>query len=250
MLGPAPQTKANDIIQRLSAIRRGQRFIGKDFVYARLVRDIDIHLNISKTEGWVLKGMLASCIGDLKATEHALNNALRLRVGSESYGNIISTYAGVGMCSRAVAFFQDYGEPEKGQFSNLLLYGLTCGAFQTAVSYWDKAEKMQIDLSAIDPETVDNARLVASILKANNIDDSYVASYLDLAGKVFTEQGRFFDVAFSVFVDESIVGHATINLVIEGGHKEAFEFNKVLARKEIESNIVKYPCLDVVFSAD
>ena len=236
------------IIDSLNTLRNKGRFVQKgDIEWHRIGFQIDGLISFNPTQGWLLRGVWHSLMGNTQDIHNSIHNVYRLTRSVPVLLDVIGIYTSHGMPSATTQVYAFAANPAHGDLLKALPYAVATGSLQQTVEYLDKAQELGMDL-ADSHELIQKVRAAAGMLDAHGISDDVLAKHLDLAGEVMREDQRFQSLP-NLRLPADATESFLIEYTVDCGLDEAAAFNQSLSEKEKAAGILKSPVYRVIFTA-
>ena len=236
------------ILDSLNILRSKGRFIQKGNVeWHRIGFQIDGLINFNPAQGWLMRGVWHSLMGNTRDIHNSIRNVYRLTRSVPVLLDVIGIYVSHGMPSATTRVYAYAANPTHGDLQHALPYAVATGSFQQTIEHLDKAQELGVDLTD-NSELIQKIRAAASLLDAHGITDEALARHLDLAGEVMREDQRFQSLP-NLHLPAEAPESLLIEYLVDCEPAEIFAFNQSLSEKEKAAGIVKSPAYNVVFTA-
>ncbi len=241
----SPEQRVLDI---LNTLRNRGRFVPKGSIeWHRVGFQIDGLINFNPAQGWLMRGLWHSLMGNTQDIHNSVRNVYRLTRSIPALLDVIGIYTSHGMPSATNQVYAYAANPTHGDLLHALPYAVATGSLQQTVEHLDKAQELGIDLAGHD-ELISKIRTATSLLNAHGITDQALARHLDLAGEVMRENQRFQGLP-NLHLPEKDPGSFLIEYLVDCEPAEIFAYNHSLAEKEKVAGIGKNPAYSIVFTA-
>ena len=236
------------ILQNLNSLKSNGRFIQKGNIeWHRIGFQIDGLINFNPAQGWLMRGVWHSLMGNTQDIHSSIRNVYRLTRSVPVLLDVIGIYTSHGMPSAATQVYAYAANPAHGDLLKALPYAVATGSLQQTVEYLDKARELGMDMAG-SHELIQKIRVAARMLDAHGISDDVLARHLDLAGEVMREDQRFQSLP-NLHLPAGSPESFLIEYTVDCGPDEAAAFNQSLSGKEKAAGILKSPVYNIIFTA-
>lgn len=241
-------TPEKRILDILEGLRRNGRFVTKGSIeWHRVGFQIDGLINFNPSQGWLMRGLWHSLMGNTQDIHNSIRNVYRLTRSIPVLLDVIGIYASHGMPSAVTQVYAYAANPDHGDIQHALPYAVATGSLKQTAEYLDKAEEKGINLAGFEG-LIGKIRTAAGILNTHGITDEKLARHLDLAGEVIREAQRFQGLP-DLHVPTQDPAGFLIEYVVDCEPAEIFAFNQSLSEKERATGITGSHAYHVVFTA-
>lgn len=236
------------ILDSLNTLRSKKRFVQKGNIeWHRIGFQIDGLINFNPVQGWLMRGIWHSLMGNTRDIHNSIRNVYRLTRNVPVLLDVIGIYASHGMPSATTRVYAYAANPKHGSFAQALPYAVATGSLHQTVEHLDKAQELGMDLT-VSSELIRKIRDAAGILDTHGITDEALARHLDLAGEVMREDQRFQSLP-NLHLPAETPESFLIEYPVDCEPAEISAFNQSLTEKEKAAGIVKNPAYSIVFTA-
>lgn len=245
---PVAATIGSTLIKELNSVLLGMgRYVSpNDIRITRWLRAADQLMNADPVEALTVKAITYSLTGNTGQAIYYLDNAA---IAGPSNPMVLlnrcTTLTNLGFLSEAQSVFARVGSPKAGLFPMAASLGFNCGAFRAMAAVIEEARKMKLDTDFLQGAPIEDA---ANLLTSKGLDDSFLASQLDVAGEIMREVGTMFMGDAELFVANdhedpllSLVYQLPVNAY------EAEELDSELAIRLIRKKIALSPFVSIGF---
>lgn len=223
MTAQIPKTINAGIIDRINKHLADSSYIDEtSFSFKSILADISKLMKVDPFEANVAKAAAYQLCGNLDKMNHYFNLA-------SNFGDtrVVSMQKSIGLSNlgyfkEAQELYQQSSDPIYGEFAINLDLGYCTFSFETLTNWFEKAEKMDIDISNLDSVTCKRAN---AILSASNTKQSRIAELADTAGEILREHNLFTAGTTGIEVEDDEFSDPCIYITfkIKTSHKKADE---------------------------
>ncbi len=249
MTAAQAETIGNELIIRINALGKTSSYFmnANDFEIRRLFADCTKLTQIDAYKGWAVKGMIHALCGEDAQMRYAFKNLQQLRGGKLDPAQIAAEDR-MHFCSIAAQLFADLASPSSGFFATNFENAFYLASFPTLEKMLLEAEKMNLDISNIDPVLITSTKEITRIFAEDNFSETEAQAMLDEAGAVLRD-AKILGTQLNIEIDEETFDAPrviySIGVPFDGEKTADLRFN--LAER-IAENIKRIPsCFYVTF---
>lgn len=223
MTAQLPKTINAGIIERINKQLADSRYLDEaSILFKSMLVDIGKLMQVDPFEANIAKAAVYQLCGNLTKMNYHFSLASKL-----GDARVVSMQKSIGLSnlgyfSEAQKFYEQSSDPIYGEFATNLDLGYYTFSFETLTKWFEKAEKMDIDISNLDYITCKRAN---AILSAANIKQSKIAELADTAGEILREHHLFTADATGVEIEDDGFTDPCIYITfnIKASHEKAAE---------------------------
>lgn len=193
--------------------------------------------NIAKAAAYQLCGNLAKMNDHFRIASNLGDKRVVAMQKSIGLSNL-------GYYSESQKLYEETSDPIYGEFAINLDLGYFTFSFETLTKWFEKAKKMDIDISNLDSVTCERAN---AILVAANVPQSKIAELADTAGEILRENHLFTSGTTGIEVEDDGSTDPCIYITfnIKATHEKAAELydelvSRLLSRFDVIPDIVHF----------